>query len=617
MEHLDEVALEALATGRQDLVSEATREHLAACEACRERVEIEKDDAQEATVALRRAAPQVDLDTMIARAMQAVPVADGPSRRSLIVGAAIGGLVASGLALLALPGASVSGLSRIGRQGLTLGRAADSLVDSLVPGGWGSVAIVGLLFALLLAVPIRLLLSDRRGPGTGMLTGALGLLLAIGVSVPLHAHAYRVEGAWPDPQPTVTLDVDGQPTSEALRMATEAAGLGVVARLPNDPPVTLHVRNVPIGEVVSALIGDADVVVLPGPSLVTVRPDEAPAPAPSEPAPSEAEPSEAEPSEAEPSEPAAPAPSAAAAAPAPPAPPAPPSPPAGLGDRVTLGSDVVVGPDEVVRSVYTAGGDARVDGRAFGDVVTMGGDADIRGEVIGNVTTMGGDVKVRDGARVHGDLNAMGGHIDVADGATVFGQSLTAHEGHGNIEIRAGDDAETPETHEGETPEVVQWGLWHVLLFLLGLVMMGNSSKRFDAMRAEVAARPFRSLFGGIFEMLAGGVLCLVLVVTVIGIPVSAVLGTLLVAAVCVGWSAAAWWLGGVLPIRALKGRPVLQLAVGVGALFLAGLAPKVGPMVSVMAALAGLGATVSTRFGGKKPNERVHVPTGPFRKSR
>lgn len=591
-DHLDEVALEALATGRQDLLSDAARDHLAACDACRELVEAEREAARDATVALRRAAPRMDdLDAMIARAMQAAP-STGPTRRSLAVGAICGGLAATALAILALPSASVSGATRFGRQGVTIARAADSLVDSLVPGGWAGVAVVGLVVALLLAVPVRFLLGERR-PSSGLVTGALALLLSIGVSAPaFSAHAYRVEGAWPEPQPRVTLDVDARPTSEALRLATEAAHLGLVLRLEDDRPVTLHVHDIPIGDVVSALLGDADVVVIPSSRLVTVRPDEAP------------------------SEAAPPAPAVAAPSP-PPIPAVPPSPPAGLGDRVTLGSDVTIGPDEVVRGVYTMGGDATIEGRAFGDVVTMGGDADVRSEVVGNVTTMGGDIKVRDGARVHGDLNAMGGRIDVADGATVYGQTLSASEGNGRISIHH-DDGDDGGNADGPA-DVVRWGLWHVLLFLLGLVMMGTARERFDVIQREVASRPVRSALGGFFGLLAGGVLCVVLVVTIIGIPVSAVLGTLLIAALCVGWSAAAWWLGSVLPIPALKGRPVLQLAAGVAGLFLAGLAPKIGVLVSLVAALAGLGAAVATRLGGKPRDakKRVHVPTGPFAGSR
>src|SRR6185503_9603016 len=103
---------------------------------------------------------------------------------------------------------------------------------------------------------------------------------------------------------------------------------------------------------------------------------------------------------------------------------------------------------------------------------------------------------------------------------------------------------------------------------------------------------------GGFFGMLAGIVLCVVLVVSLIGIPGFFVVGTLLFFGACFGYATSAWWIGSVLPLPALRKRPVLQLAAGVGALFFAGLVPKIGTLVIVAAVLAGLGAVIATNFG-------------------
>src|SRR5690606_30802662 len=135
------------------------------------------------------------------------------------------------------------------------------------------------------------------------------------------------------------------------------------------------------------------------------------------------------------------------------------------------------------------------------------------GEVIGNVTTAGGDVRVRDGARVHGDLNAMGGQIAVSDGALVYGQVLSASDHAPARAAFRGSDSDTAEELGG----LVRWGLWHVLLFLFGLVMLGTARERLSVLRAEIAARPVRSTLGGFFGAMAGVVLSVVLVLTLIG----------------------------------------------------------------------------------------------------
>lgn len=561
--HLDELALEALAGGRPDLASSEARAHLDACEDCRAIVERERAMLEDASFALRRAMPDLPgLDAMIARAMEAAPPAAAPSRRSLWIGGALGMTAALVMGWLSLPRASLSDAGTVGRQALTLGRAVDSIVSASVPGGWLAIAGIGLAVALALALPVRLFLGgDRRATA-----GAVALLVAIAVSAPAFtARAYRVEGEWPDRR--VSLDVDERPTSEALRMATEAAGLGLVARFPNDPPVTLHVHDVPIGEVVQALLGDADVVVIPSASLVTVRADSRD--------------------------------NVAVAAPLEPAAlPAEPEVPSGLDDRVTFGGDVTIGEGERVRDVVTMGGDARVEGRAYGDVVTMGGDADIAGHVVGDVITMGGGIRVREGAEVHGALNAMGGEIEVDDGARVHGEVL-----------REGGGA----AHDDGDASIFRSGLWHALLFLIGLAMLSTMREQLGYVRAELDARPIRSGFGGFFVFLAATILGVVLCVTIIGIPVAFILGVVFVIALLIGWTTSALWLGSVLPIQALKDRPVHQLGAGIFLLFILGEIPTVGWLVSAVALLAGLGAVTATRFGSAPRKKRIPT-TGPFR---
>ncbi|MGE0784571.1 MAG: hypothetical protein AB7S26_02710 [Sandaracinaceae bacterium] len=640
--HLDEVSLEALAGGREDLVAEAMLLHLDECAECAERVELERSSVADASMALRRATPELDdLDAMIARAMEAAEPEDAPSRRSLWMGAGFGLVAAIGLGLLSIPwSASVDGVGATGRQLLTLGRALDRVVESSLPGGWMGVAIVGLALALALALPARWLLGGRRTIPP-IVTGALGVALFAMVGMTTaRAYAYRVEGAWPEPIPRVTVDAERAPISGALRQASESAGLGIVVRLDDDPPVTLHVQDAPMDQVFEAILGDMDVVVRPGASVVSVRADEG--------APSASvvpiDDQDADQGLAEPpaqvtgddrvgvyavvhdgSDDADDTPPPPADGRVPPVPPVPAVPAvlpialataheeqAGVRDRVTFGGDVEIGTNDVVRGVYTMGGDAEIRGRALGDVVTMGGDADIRGEVVGNVTTMGGDIEVRDGARIHGDLNAMGGDIDIADGAQVYGQVLL-----NPGEAMDGDEVAPAATvhQDGDgLAGVFRWGLFNALIFLFGLFMLGTARKRFGTLRTEIGERPVRSALGGMFGALAAMALTVVLCLTLIGIPGAVVLSILLVVAVFVGWTTSAWWLGSALPLRRLKDRPVAQLAAGVGVFFVVGLVPKIGVLVVIAAVLAGLGAVIATEFGARKQKTSTATLTGPYR---
>ena len=117
--------------------------------------------------------------------------------------------------------------------------------------------------------------------------------------------------------------------------------------------------------------------------------------------------------------PAVPAPEEAESAepPEPPAPPDPDSVLAGDGDLagrsgsiMRIGSDIHVGPDEVVK----------------GDVNTVGGDVLIEGHVEGNVVAMRGEVHLKSTARVDGDVVCIGGALIEEQGAYVGGQRVTA-----------------------------------------------------------------------------------------------------------------------------------------------------------------------------------------------
>ena len=633
MTHLHAEVLDAIAAEREDLVDATDLAHLDDCAVCAAWVEHTRRELSETSVALRRAVPDpVELDAMIARAMsRADDDVLAPSRRSLKIGAAVGGLAAAAFALLSLPNSpSLSTLGSIGRQGITLTRAAGALV-ALVPGGWASIALIGLGIAVALWVPTRALLgprSWRRPPMIGStlaaLLFALGTFAASGF-VTGTARAYTLDGEWPDPQPTVTLDVEDQPVRDVLREAVESAGLGFVIERPEamdlSRTVTLHVRDAPIGEVIAVLLADDAVLVRPGARIITIRPEAVP---------------QTENADGVGLDPRGPRPVVVPVPPTPPipAPPAPPPlgvhapdgdapaelsalldiplPPAGVSDRVTFGGDVEIGRDEQVRGVITMGGDATVRGRAFGDIVTMGGDAEIDGLVVGNVTTMGGDIDIEEGAVIHGDLNAMGGHIDVSDGARVHGQMLSQSQGtsadHGPGANHAPED--------GPLAGLFRWALWSVLVFLLGLVMMGTAPRRIAMVRAELHSRPLRSMFGGMFGALGAVVLAAVLAVTILGIPGAIVISVLLFCGVWFGWTSAAWWLGSVLPIKRLQDRPVLQLVTGVGVLFVIGLLPKIGFLLVLVAIFAGLGAVIATKFGKTPVNAPKPEPVqvGPFR---
>lgn len=258
-------------------------------------------------------------------------------------------------------------------------------------------------------------------------------------------------------------------------------------------------------------------------------------------------------------------------------------------DRVAFGSSVHVRPGEVVQ-----------------DAVSFGGDAIVEGEVLGDAVSFGGSVELRGAGRVHGDATSFGGSVRGAPGAI------------------AGDTAIVGSGALGSTPGPIERiGRWlgealrsavaHVLLFLLGLALIGIWRERLRAMQATMIEDGVKTAGIGLLAYVGAGFAIALFAVTIVGIPVAVVLALALPVATYVGLAAAATVIGAALPLPQLKGREVAQLAAGVLVLFVASIVPFVGTIATAVAACLGFGALVRTRFEARPPRN-LPEGGGPYR---
>jgi hypothetical protein len=291
-------------------------------------------------------------------------------------------------------------------------------------------------------------------------------------------------------------------------------------------------------------------------------------------------------------------------------------------DRVTFGGDIHVRAGETVRDVVTMGGDARIEGTVTGDVATMGGDVDVReGAVVqGDLESMGGDLRVREGAAVHGDVATMGGDVELDQGAAVDG-SVTENQSGWSIPA-VPELSDVPHVRSGFALGDMIGNFFgslasYALLFVLGLLLMGVAPDRYEALQVAIVRQPLRSFGMGLLGTIGAVVAIVVLAITVIGIPAAVLLAIALPFAIYIGMAAFASVFGTLLPVEALRGKPVLRLGAGVLALFVASLVPFAGSIAVAVAAVVGLGALVITRFR-KTAEVELERPTsnGPYRAS-
>jgi hypothetical protein len=262
----------------------------------------------------------------------------------------------------------------------------------------------------------------------------------------------------------------------------------------------------------------------------------------------------------------------------------------------------VIGEEHVLRAgdralgdVYALAGRLTVEEGASvrGSLLVLGGEVALAGAVEGDVSLLGGRLRVLPPARIAGGLAVAGGSLDLAQDASI-----------------AGGVRQSEPLSAGSVPRLGS-GFGGALLGLL-LPALGAAAAAY--LLARYLARPYGRVAGalgahfvvcGAMGFLAG-VTALVLLVlvafTVLLIPFSLAGAAGMLVATGYGWSAfgavggrllLARWPRVSLPAAAALGGFCFTLALA-----LLGRLPLFGPLLPPLAAAAGLGAVILTRFG-------------------
>jgi hypothetical protein len=402
----------------------------------------------------------------------------------------------------------------------------------------------------------------------------------ITVTATLAAGRVQREGAWPDADKEVSLDVSGGSRAQALRALGDAAGWSLVihARQGDEgDAIDVHVKEQPASRVLERLLDDGDYVARREGSLVSI--ERAAAPPASRSGANGAN-------------------GANGAK----------GGPARGEDRTVMGGDVHIRKGETVGQVTVFGGNVDIAGEVAGDVTVFGGNVEVREGacVHGDASVFGGRLALANGSRIDGDVDAVGGAVERAPGAQVGGSVSTAG--------GAGDDDDDDDGPDDEAPSGPMPGLWtkairHVahgfrlgaVLFVMGTVLLAVAGSRMAALRREMASRPMHSIAVGVVGGIAAAVVLVALCVTVIGVPIAIVALLVEILAVLGGMCAVVSVAGEGL-LRHKTENPYVHLAVGCA--LVVGLAslPWVGDAVVALIVVAGTGVLVATRLAGFVP---------------
>lgn len=266
-------------------------------------------------------------------------------------------------------------------------------------------------------------------------------------------------------------------------------------------------------------------------------------------------------------------------------------------DIVRFGEDILIDEDQEIE----------------GNVVSVGGNVEVRGQVHGDVVSIGGKVRVRSGGAVDGDVVSVGGQVDKLPGAHIRGSDV-------GLKLVPGIARFFP-PRTGVTFAARVFAGLLLMSALAGLAWLLDrlARRRVQRIATHLRDHMWSSLIVGGAVVLLSGPVCLLLLVTIIGIPLALLLPFALLFCLASGYLIVTTLVGQRLVTDGDDGGAWLRstlvgLVISAGLLVVGGaLKTWGGPLHGIgslirlfavaaigLAATTGVGAIVLTRAGGR-----------------
>jgi hypothetical protein len=250
------------------------------------------------------------------------------------------------------------------------------------------------------------------------------------------------------------------------------------------------------------------------------------------------------------------------------------------GGSVTLQPQASVG-----RDAYLAGNSVEAYGKVERNLSVRAAEAKLASEVGGSAQVRSGSLKLLPGAVIRGDLIAYGPTPpELSPGAQVLGRVEYHQEG------------------AGKGWSLVS-GLWQWLFMFLALLILGAATIALSSwwtrrVSEKMARQPGYALLAGLAGLILTPLICLLLAITVIGVPLALVLFALYCAALLLSGVFVSYLVGDRLlgRLKRTETSPYAQLAVGALVVAFFASLPWIGWVVQSLVLTIGLGALLLDR---------------------
>lgn len=234
--------------------------------------------------------------------------------------------------------------------------------------------------------------------------------------------------------------------------------------------------------------------------------------------------------------------------------------------------------------------------------IVIGGSLVVEGVVTGPAAAVGGDVEVRPSGAVSNGVYAIGGTLRIDEGADVQGPRTQVAAGEIGTVISQLSQRE-------QQSEANPAGFWPIMrlaqvlaVLVIGLLLAALVPVPLQTVRRTLNEQPGRSALAGLGLLLGFVPLCVILAVSVLGIPLIPLALLALSACVVMGLSALAASIG--FGLRLIKSPDNLlgATALGMSLIALAVLIPILGGLLWFLGSFYAAGAVLLSRFGTRAP---------------
>lgn len=202
------------------------------------------------------------------------------------------------------------------------------------------------------------------------------------------------------------------------------------------------------------------------------------------------------------------------------------------GDLFASGNNVVIS-GTVNGDTYLAGGTVVVEGTINGDLLVAGGIVDIKGRVIEDVRAIGGQINVS--GNIGGNISTITGQLILAPNAQVVGNLINLGSNPAQISPQAQILGQIIQNPPPQTPTFEQFRFFTqvsligaLVSFLsslvIGLLLLHFLPKVTQDIAAKAWNKPWLSLLIGFLTIIIFPILCLILLITLVGIPLALIL---------------------------------------------------------------------------------------------